>query len=685
MISRVPIVGLLLLLAAPAQAADPAELLSPLNKGDELAEGWELAGLEPADDSIEVYLDPGGLSSVLKVRLTRRDEDSGAFCRTKSFNIVYLSPAGEGAQTPEDIHRAMDALCRRIKENDRGQIELDRFAGPSSASPSMVWRWPGWPGLLLFFGLSILFFAAFALKPARKALDLAGGQVERRGWLVLLILLIPAAFLRLACLDIPFEADYMTQRLFFGSLDIGDILAHRYEDQRHPQLFYLLLHFFLYFGHSEWIARLPAVLFSLGSAVALFALARPYLGAARSLVCVVLLLLSASYFEHSRDVGDISLFIMLSLIACHLFLRCLQEPTLRRLILLGLVETAMFYTYYMAVLVACAQLVVMLVHARSRRHLKLWAALGAAALLAVPAFIDFITLVVADMGTRQVARQFPGHMWGDTAAMQLLSQFAALLMPTTLFGVLTPILAIAGLLRWGRRSWKRPEFLLLAVLLVVSLIVIGLAVVLVRLRPYYLLFLLPAFLLFVVTGSLGLAGTGGRPGTLGRVVRALCWALLGLVVFAHANDLSRHAPHVMSSAGRDHFRRVGQVIQSAPGGAEADIVAADPDMLHTILVYYCFPEPLRMYRNCDRRDKPARCRLDTRLFVALTEMARMQAGWEQQAVERLQELSGRPFWFVYTDRFRNQPLLNHIRGRCRPYGEWPPLTLFHCPAEAPDG
>ena len=89
MISRVPIVGLLLLLAAPAQAADPAELLSPLNKGDELAEGWELAGLEPADDSIEVYLDPGGLSSVLKVRLTRRDEDSGAFCRTKSFNIVY--------------------------------------------------------------------------------------------------------------------------------------------------------------------------------------------------------------------------------------------------------------------------------------------------------------------------------------------------------------------------------------------------------------------------------------------------------------------------------------------------------------------------------------------------------------------------------------------------------------------
>lgn len=681
MIANIRPILLLVLFVLPAgtaDAADPADLFAPVELGGELAPGWELSGLEAAGDALVVRLDPGGLAPALTVRLTRKDDNTGAFCRTPSFNIVFLSSSGEGAKTPEEIQRAMDALCGLVEQNDRGQIELQRFGGPASTPPHLVWRWPGWPSLLVFLLLGVLVWAVLSLEPARRAAAWAGAAVERRAFLVLLILLIPAAWLRLMHLDIPFDADYMTQRLFFGSLDIGDILLHRYEDQRHPQLFYLILHFFLYFGHSEWIARLPAVLFSLGSAVALFVLARPYLGGVRSLLCVVLLMLSTSYFQHSRDVTDITLFVMLALLACHLFLRCLKEPRLSLLIAFAAVETAMFYTYYMAVLVALAQILALLVFARSRRFLGLWIALGAAFLMAFFSFRDLALLMLEDMGARRVASQFPAHMWGEKAGAQILSEFAALLIPMAVFGVLTPLLALVGLYRWGRRSFKQPVFLLLVVLMVVSLVVIGLAVALVRLRPYYLLFLLPPFMLFVVVGCLGLPDREG-PGRGNRVIRAAGWVVLGLVVFVHANDFAWRAPRIISAEGRGHFRKVGEVIRNQGG---PDTVAADPDMLHTILVYYCFPQPLLMYRNCEHSGHPVRCEFGSRRFVSLTDMPRMQAGWEQEALERLRDIEGRPFWFVYTDRFPNAPLLEHLRRNCEPRGEWAPLALYRCRGEA---
>ena len=168
------------------------------------------------------------------------------------------------------------------------------------------------------------------------------------------------------------------------------------------------------------------------------------------------------------------------------------------------------------------------------------------------------------------------------------------------------------------------------------------------------------------------------------MIRAVSWVVLGLVVFVHANDLAWRAPQIMSADGRGHFRKVGEVIQSGKDGEDADTVVADPDMLHTILLYYCFPQPLAMYRNCHWAGEPVHCRLGPRRFVSLTAMPGMKTGWEQVSLRGLQELRDRPFWFVYTDRFPNPPLLGHIHARCQPRGEWPPLTLFYCPVEAAD-
>jgi hypothetical protein len=164
------------------------------------------------------------------------------------------------------------------------------------------------------------------------------------------------------------------------------------------------------------------------------------------------------------------------------------------------------------------------------------------------------------------------------------------------------------------------------------------------------------------------------------VIRAVGWVVMGLMIFVHAGDLAWRAPRIMSAEGREHFRQLGEVVRQ--GGA--DTVVADPDMLHTILIYYSFPRPLEMYRQCRWADRPVHCRLGPHRLVSLTGMSRMRTGWEQETLARIGELEDFPYWFVYTDRFENPPLLDYIRARCSNRGEWGPLILFFCPSNHPE-
>ncbi len=548
-----------------------------------------------------------------------------------------------------------------------------RVDDPLAAIP---WSWLLTGGLL-----GLLLIGLLSSGRTAGTLSRVGAWIERHPWPLLAAMLVPMAAVRLLHLDIPFDGDYATQRVFFASLDLGDILAHHYNDARHPQLFYVVLHFFLAFGHAEWITRLPAVLFSLTTAVALFLFSRPILGNLRALAAVGLLGLSVPFLFHSRDVSDVTLFLTLALLSSHLLLRSLRAPTTGVLVGLVLAEAAMLYSYYMAVLIAGAHVVVLLVHGRQVGTKRLWMAAGVAALLSIPALIDFVLVFTGDQGVRQVASQFPQHVWGDRQPGEFLAALAGLIAPAGLAGWLWAVLGIAGAVRLGRSRRRSPTGLLLLALLAMAAGVVAVGVFVVRLKPYYLIYLLPLVALLVVAGGLG-EGTAAAPaGRLGAIWRKVGLFLLCLATAGQAAGFARSLPVIHDPADHAIFEQLAQSVEAAGG---VDTVIADPNSLHTILLYYLFPDPLAAYRTCSRDASDATgCQHRGKRLVTLTAMPRMHPGWEERSLTALRRYAGEPFWFVYSDHFANQALLDHLARACQARGKWDHLQLFRCEPGAP--
>ena len=543
----------------------------------------------------------------------------------------------------------------------------------------------GWLLACAFAGLG--WALLYAGRRSRRAIQRVARHIEQHPWPWLTLILTAMAVPRLIHLDAPFSADAMTQRLFFGSLDVGDILAHRYDDQRHPQLFYLVLHGFLRFGHSETIARLPAVLLSLASAAMLFVLARPRLGAVAALLATALLGLSLPFLVHSREVGDVTLFAFLALASSHFTLRALEVPKRSTLSWLLMTEVAMFYAYYLAPLVAVAQLLTVLAHGRARQQRGLFWTLGASWLLAAPSLRDLWVLTQADVGARELARVFPQHMWGQRTPAQLLGDAADILAPSAATLMLLGGLALVGAVRLSPRFWRDPLATLCVPLLGVAFTVLGAAVVLVRLKPYYLLFTLPFLLLLAAAGAVGPAGRS-RSSWAPLLAGAGMTASL-LLVAAHVQAQRLYLEETLWPSYQPRFADLGSVIRQH--GRDDPLaprtVIADGNNLHTILLYYAFDHPLDMYRGChrDREERfGTRCRRGDEELVTLTLIPKLSQGWELRAVDRLIEVQRqRASWVVYADRFANEPLFRHLEQQCALVGRFDArdgLDLFRCPA-----
>jgi len=488
------------------------------------------------------------------------------------------------------------------------------------------------------------------------------------------------AALRLIRLDLPFHADYMTQRVLFASEDLITILRHHYDDPRHPQLFYLVLHFWEWGGIGEAWMRLPAVLASLATAAMLVVLARPYVGTAGALCAAALLGLSAPFLNQSRDVSDLPLFLFLALLSSHLLLRVLQRPSRGWIVGYTLAAVAMAYTYYLAGAVLAVQLVAMLVGWRQPGARRLLRALAAVVLLAIPAWWDLLLVIRDDTAIRQVARQYSGHLWGEQNAAQYLAQVGDQLLPTTGPWLVIPVLALVGVFRWGLAGVSRPALVLLAGL---GLAGVGIAVAgveHVRLAPHYLMFAFPPLLILAVAGALGPRDEFGGAPRAAPYRRGLAIggaAALAVVAALYAVELGYRAPDVWDRGERDEYLLVTDVIRDGGG---PDHVVGDPDMLHTILLYYAFPDPLAAYHTCHRGSERAQltCHSEAGTLTLLTSMGRMSDGWEERSLARFQTLRDQPLWFVDVESFANEPLRDEVRASCDLRAQEGKLALYRC-------
>lgn len=673
-----PIAVLLIVaLGGDARAADL------FNQGDDVL-GWTVTGSEHHAEYVRYFFthSDGRRTGVEIIA----DDGPAAEWRTGRHRLMP-------APTEQPPQPLLLEVLRRLRQYEGSSgAALAEARAPDVRTPStshgrkQAWRLRGstrvWSSPALLHGLLVLGFlwACLRLSPSTsRGIDRFGELVEAHPipWLTAILGLMFVA--RIPFLGEPFSVDAETQRLFFASLDVSDILAHRYADARHPQLSYLIAHPFVTLSHAEAVARLPAALASLAAAAGAYAVARLRLSAISALAAAALVGASLPLLEHSCTVSDVPLFAALVAWSTYALVRALEAPGIRVAVAVGLLEVAMFYTYYFAPVVAICHLAVALVHGRTRRHLPVWIAGGVALLAATPALGDLMDLVAADRQARAAAEAFPAHLWGQESAVSLLPQIVGLLGANE---IATPLLVLAalGVVRLARRPWRDALSLALPLIAVTTVATLAATATSVRLKPYYALYLLPLVAALVAAGCFGRRAED-RTGWRRALAEGLGVAALSLVLLSQLLHQSKLAPHVMRQPEQDRFARLGYYLRTTDGPST---IIADPDNLHTLLVYYALDAPKTAYRTCAYDDTGVlRCSGAKRQLLFLSSLGSLEGRWRQRAVEKLRQAQTVPTRVIYTHRFPNVDLREELTERCRleaSFGTRAELEVYDCPA-----
>jgi hypothetical protein len=534
-----------------------ADLIAPLAVGRAIIRGYVLESIRRGDehDLIIKARRPESERSIVEMHVVNRGQWSGV-PETRSFGIAYEGPRSS-APAP-DCLAVTQALEAAVRANDPGgagpvdAIALEPGAPPAPWVARAIARIPGKRGVGIGFGLVLVTWLLASLPR---------GRVWAAAWLATLGLL-----LRVPELGLPFERDQDVQRLFTGHLPILEILTGAGLRDRHPPLYFLVLHVAEVFGQSEAVARAPAAIAGalVGPAVLYGAwIARRRAGPGAALVALAVTL-SVELVRRSRECSDMPLFALFAIATSATLVRASVEPSRRWRTAVVASHALALWTYYLAPLVLAGNLAMAwLVGLRSRQALR---AVALGVLLGAPSLALEVAVFVRDSSARAAAEANPTLAWGKHGAVEMGMQLWRL----TLAALGAPLLVVAGLV--GLAALVRGRAAVLVPLSSLAATFAGIALVapFARVQGYYVDTVLPL---------LALAVAAGLPVRRGATV---CAAGVGLVValdvvprLQDAYDLytpSREAvmPAFAAAAARQPERRV--------------LVTADYDT--TILAYY---------------------------------------------------------------------------------------------------
>lgn len=135
-----------------------------------------------------------------------------------------------------------------------------------------------------------------------------------------------------------------------------------------PPLDYIILHFFLYFGDGEFIARLPSAIFGILAIILIYKVGKTLFGAKEGLISAFLLSISPMHIWYSQESRMYSLFTFLSLLSLLFFYKAVKENDKKLWAGFILSTLLCIYTHYFAFFVVLVEALFLLFIWIKNRH-----------------------------------------------------------------------------------------------------------------------------------------------------------------------------------------------------------------------------------------------------------------------------------------------------------------------------
>ena len=270
-------------------------------------------------------------------------------------------------------------------------------------------------------------------------------------------------------------------------------------------VYYFLLHFWLYFGGSEFFVRALSVLFAVASVPVIYLLGCRLFDSRVGLMAAALMAVNAYHVQYSQDARSYSLMVLHCMLSSLYFLKCLDEPSSRNRTAYVLSSAMAVYAQFFSALLLIAQWLSLKMLDRGQIRPLTRRDWRGIALLVSPVAVFIVTTGTGPL--RWVQRPglkdlwiFALHLTGNGGPWLLLASVAACL------SALLPFWLRRRELRVPWETW-RYRFLL-SWLLFPILLTLGLSVIKPLFVPRYFIFCLPALFLLMACGIARLRPAG---------------------------------------------------------------------------------------------------------------------------------------------------------------------------------
>ena len=198
---------------------------------------------------------------------------------------------------------------------------------------------------------------------------------ERISLLLLPLILLIALGLRLYALNAGLWLDEILTYVNYAQMPFGEIITSYDSENQHFLYSILARTSFLLFGESNWALRLPAVLFGVGSILALYLQGREVANRREALLSAALLTFSYHHVWFSQNARGYSGLLFWTILSSWLLLRALRNERSATWILYALSTALGIYTHLTMVFVLFGQICVygyQLIHRRKEEWVGWW-------------------------------------------------------------------------------------------------------------------------------------------------------------------------------------------------------------------------------------------------------------------------------------------------------------------------